>query len=76
MCALYEFSWYHQTIVVFPISRFAQKENPDVICHTLHICRTDPGQEHCYLYPKPKVSLEVKVLASRASGCLFGHPNT
>lgn len=37
------------------INGFYLKHTPDVICHTLNFCRTDPGQPECRLFPKPKV---------------------
>ncbi|NXT81376.1 AOAH hydrolase, partial [Zapornia atra] len=30
--------------------------NADVVCHSLKLCRQDPGQPLCHLYPPPKVS--------------------
>ncbi|CAF0849295.1 unnamed protein product [Brachionus calyciflorus] len=33
------------------------KETPDVICHALKFCRTDPGKEECHVLPLPKNSI-------------------
>uniref|UniRef100_A0A8C3JUS7 Saposin B-type domain-containing protein n=1 Tax=Calidris pygmaea TaxID=425635 RepID=A0A8C3JUS7_9CHAR len=30
--------------------------NADVVCHSLKLCKQDPGQPLCHLYPPPKVS--------------------
>uniref|UniRef100_A0A672V1E8 Saposin B-type domain-containing protein n=1 Tax=Strigops habroptila TaxID=2489341 RepID=A0A672V1E8_STRHB len=30
--------------------------NADVICHSLKLCKQDPGQPLCHLYSPPKVS--------------------
>lgn len=30
--------------------------NADVVCHSLRLCKQDPGQPLCHLYPPPKVS--------------------
>jgi acyloxyacyl hydrolase len=40
------------------ISGFYLKQTPDVICHALKICRTDPGQPECRLFPKPNVKIK------------------
>ncbi|NXL60023.1 AOAH hydrolase, partial [Chordeiles acutipennis] len=39
--------------VSFSIDR---KMNADVVCHSLKLCKQDPGQPLCHLYPPPKVS--------------------
>uniref|UniRef100_A0A8C0FK54 Acyloxyacyl hydrolase n=1 Tax=Bubo bubo TaxID=30461 RepID=A0A8C0FK54_BUBBB len=33
-----------------------RKMNADVVCHSLKLCKQDPGQPLCHLYPPPKVS--------------------
>jgi acyloxyacyl hydrolase len=48
----------HQVVDLFVpiiIEGFYLKQTPDVICHTLKFCRTDPGQPECRLFPKPNV---------------------
>ncbi|KGL81593.1 Acyloxyacyl hydrolase, partial [Tinamus guttatus] len=34
----------------------AVEMNADVVCHSLKLCKQDPGQPLCHLYPPPKVS--------------------
>jgi acyloxyacyl hydrolase len=48
----------HQAADLFApviIEGFYLKETPDVICHAMKFCRTDPGQPECRLFPKPNV---------------------
>ncbi|NXP28154.1 AOAH hydrolase, partial [Scytalopus superciliaris] len=36
-------------------TNIARKMNADVVCHSLKLCKQDPGQPLCHLYPPPKV---------------------
>ncbi|OXB83213.1 UNVERIFIED_CONTAM: hypothetical protein H355_001965 [Colinus virginianus] len=35
--------------------------NADVVCHSLKLCKQDPGQPLCHLYPPPKVGLSTAI---------------
>nr|XP_009677970.1 PREDICTED: acyloxyacyl hydrolase isoform X1 [Struthio camelus australis] len=35
--------------------------NADVVCHSLKLCKQDPGQPFCHLYPPPKVGLSTAI---------------
>lgn len=35
--------------------RLYLRETPDVICHALRFCYTQPGEKQCRLFPEPKV---------------------
>ncbi|GAB0184232.1 acyloxyacyl hydrolase [Grus japonensis] len=35
--------------------------NADVVCHSLKLCKQDPGQPLCHLYPPPKVGLSAAI---------------
>uniref|UniRef100_A0A8B9DL79 Acyloxyacyl hydrolase n=1 Tax=Anser cygnoides TaxID=8845 RepID=A0A8B9DL79_ANSCY len=35
--------------------------NADVVCHSLRLCKQDPGQPLCHLYPPPKVGLSTAI---------------
>ncbi|KAI1242940.1 Acyloxyacyl hydrolase [Lamprotornis superbus] len=35
--------------------------NADVVCHSLRLCKQDPGQLLCHLYSPPKVGLSVAI---------------
>ncbi|XP_063262641.1 acyloxyacyl hydrolase isoform X2 [Prinia subflava] len=35
--------------------------NADVVCHSLRLCKQDPGQPLCHLYSPPKVGLSVAI---------------
>lgn len=41
--------------------------NADVVCHSLRLCKQDPGQPLCHLYPPPKVSCFTT--SFKAAGC-------
>lgn len=41
--------------------------NADVVCHSLRLCKQDPGQLLCHLYPPPKVSCFST--SFKAAGC-------
>ncbi|NXK55791.1 AOAH hydrolase, partial [Chauna torquata] len=41
--------------------------NADVVCHSLRLCKQDPGQPLCHLYPLPKVSCFLT--SFKAMGC-------
>uniref|UniRef100_A0A8C9G3K6 Acyloxyacyl hydrolase n=1 Tax=Pavo cristatus TaxID=9049 RepID=A0A8C9G3K6_PAVCR len=41
--------------------------NADVVCHSLRLCKQDPGQPLCHLYPPPKVSCFS--ISFKAAGC-------
>lgn len=41
--------------------------NADVVCHSLRLCKQDPGQPLCHLYPAPKVSYFST--SFKAAGC-------
>lgn len=53
------------------ISGLYAKESADVICHQLGICRTDPGQPECHLYPiknkQQHMSIAQRVIQFRAN---------
>ncbi|XP_064025799.1 acyloxyacyl hydrolase isoform X2 [Pogoniulus pusillus] len=38
-----------------------RKMNADVVCHSLKLCKQDPGQPLCHLYPPPKVGLTAAI---------------
>ncbi|NWZ28059.1 AOAH hydrolase, partial [Asarcornis scutulata] len=38
------------------LHRIDREMNADVVCHSLRLCKQDPGQPLCHLYPPPKVS--------------------
>lgn len=42
--------------------RLFKKETPDVICHALRFCRTDPGHEECHVYPLPNKSIKNRLV--------------
>uniref|UniRef100_A0A663M7Y7 Acyloxyacyl hydrolase n=1 Tax=Athene cunicularia TaxID=194338 RepID=A0A663M7Y7_ATHCN len=47
----------HNSLCFHTISFSIDKEmNADVVCHSLKLCKQDPGQPLCHLYPPPKVS--------------------
>lgn len=47
----------HNSLCLCTISFSIDKEmNADVVCHSLKLCKQDPGQPLCHLYPPPKVS--------------------
>ncbi|XP_074431541.1 acyloxyacyl hydrolase isoform X7 [Larus michahellis] len=49
------------------ISSSIDKEmNADVVCHSLKLCKQDPGQPLCHLYPPPK-----KIFTGFSSVCAF-----
>ncbi|XP_069715956.1 acyloxyacyl hydrolase [Phaenicophaeus curvirostris] len=35
--------------------------NADVVCHSLKLCKQDPGQPLCHLYPPPKMGLSTAI---------------
>ena len=41
--------------------RLYTKKTPDVICHALRFCKTDPGRTECVLFPKPKVEKSILI---------------
>ncbi|KAK2542492.1 Aoah, partial [Columba livia] len=44
------------------IAELIDKEmNADVVCHSLKLCKQDPGQPLCHLYPPPKVGLSTAI---------------
>ncbi|XP_074431533.1 acyloxyacyl hydrolase isoform X2 [Larus michahellis] len=44
------------------ISSSIDKEmNADVVCHSLKLCKQDPGQPLCHLYPPPKMGLSTAI---------------
>lgn len=47
----------HNSLCFRTISFSIDREmNADVVCHSLKLCKQDPGQPLCHLYPPPKVS--------------------
>lgn len=47
----------HNSLCLCTISFSIDKEmNADVVCHSLRLCKQDPGQPLCHLYSPPKVS--------------------
>lgn len=47
----------HNSLCLCTISFSIDREmNADVVCHSLKLCKQDPGQPLCHLYPPPKVS--------------------
>ncbi|XP_074431543.1 acyloxyacyl hydrolase isoform X9 [Larus michahellis] len=49
------------------IAELIDKEmNADVVCHSLKLCKQDPGQPLCHLYPPPK-----KIFTGFSSVCAF-----
>jgi acyloxyacyl hydrolase len=55
------------------IDGFSKKETSDVICHSLKICRTDPGQSECRLY-QPGSSSPSTSLAQSGTILRQNHP--
>ncbi|NXK98763.1 AOAH hydrolase, partial [Formicarius rufipectus] len=49
----------------------ARKMNADVVCHSLKLCKQDPGQPLCHLYPPPKVIHHLWKLMHPSSFILF-----
>ncbi|XP_057287608.1 acyloxyacyl hydrolase isoform X3 [Pezoporus wallicus] len=39
--------------------------NADVVCHSLKLCKQDPGQPLCHLYSPPKVGLSTAIRKAR-----------
>ncbi|NWQ77874.1 AOAH hydrolase, partial [Columbina picui] len=46
--------------------------NADVVCHSLKLCKRDPGQPLCHLYPPPKVSWFSAFLKATDCGSFMG----
>ncbi|XP_044310441.1 acyloxyacyl hydrolase isoform X2 [Varanus komodoensis] len=38
--------------------------NPDVVCHSIHLCEKRDGQPYCHLYPVPEVGLNMAIKKS------------
>uniref|UniRef100_A0A8C0UXX4 Acyloxyacyl hydrolase n=1 Tax=Cyanistes caeruleus TaxID=156563 RepID=A0A8C0UXX4_CYACU len=54
------------------IAELIDKEmNADVVCHSLRLCKQDPGQPLCHLYSPPKVSCFPTFLKTTACGMSF-----
>ena len=51
------FFHYFPVKYIFKFGNFSlyNNETPDVICHALEFCKTDPGHAECNLFPMPKV---------------------
>lgn len=45
--------------------------NADVVCHSLRLCKQDPGQLLCHLYSPPKVSWFPTFLKTTDCGMSF-----
>jgi len=47
----------HNSLCLCTISFSIDREmNADVVCHSLKLCKQNPGQPLCHLYAPPKVS--------------------
>ncbi|CAF0927615.1 unnamed protein product [Didymodactylos carnosus] len=47
------------------IDGFLKKETPDVICHAMKICTTDPDQPECHLFPSKSLTMSLVHSGSR-----------
>lgn len=62
----------HNSLCLCTISFSIDREmNADVVCHSLRLCKQDPGQPLCHLYSPPKVSWFPTFLKTTDCGMSF-----